>query len=456
MRRQVISGPAQRRKAAGYSRLCTKTGFATANMLNRRAGFAGAPRIAPAASNATGAERNRGCIMPFATLAGPVFHLHPMGRLANLMIEYMVALRFADLVPGCRISNISIPEWGIDHPPLDSFGPAVVEEREQHIDIPALAEQMRSGRIARVNWIGFGQRMENFLPAARYQDVFRTPFSQKLGYGPEYLVCPIRAEDILHAPHPDYVLTPVEFYRDIVELTGLQPVFIGQTQPNPYMDRIRATFPNAIVRPHDPDPLIEFETIRQSRNLVIGVSTFNWLAAWLSRSDTTIYLAVSGLYNPMQKRDVDLLPFGDPRYRFFLFPINYAVDVQHHAEAHRRLAPYWRQMSHAALRRQFSEAPRFPRDIEQALSVFDEDYYLTINADVAAVAQQHGRSFARSHFTHHGISEGRSALRFDPVWYAAEYPLAAFEVAQGDYAGFEHHYAAIGRARGYRPYPPGA
>ena len=221
--------------------------------------------------------------MPFATLAGPVFHLHPMGRLANLMIEYMVALRFADLVPGCRISNISIPEWGIDHPPLDSFGPAVVEEREQHIDIPALAEQMRSGRIARVNWIGFGQRMENFLPAARYQDVFRTPFSQKLGYGPEYLVCPIRAEDILHAPHPDYVLTPVEFYRDIVELTGLQPVFIGQTQPNPYMDRIRATFPNAIVLPHDPDPLIEFETIRQSRNLVIGVSTFNWLAAWLTR-----------------------------------------------------------------------------------------------------------------------------------------------------------------------------
>ncbi|MEA2769471.1 MAG: hypothetical protein QOD93_2433, partial [Acetobacteraceae bacterium] len=53
-----------------------------------------------------------------------------------------------------------------------------------------------------------------------------------------------------------------------------------------------------------------------------------------------------------------------------------------------------------------------------------------------------------------GFAERRSPIRLDPVWYASEYPLAAFEVAQGDYAEFAHHYMAIGKARGYRPYPP--
>lgn len=98
-----------------------------------------------------------------------------------------------------------------------------------------------------------------------------------MGYGAEYLVCPVRAEDVLHDPHPDYALTPVEFYQDVVAGTGLTPVFIGQTHPNIDMDRIRAAFPRAIVREPRANPLVDFETIRQSRNLVVGVSTFSWL-----------------------------------------------------------------------------------------------------------------------------------------------------------------------------------
>jgi hypothetical protein len=394
--------------------------------------------------------------MEAGSMDGPVFHLNPAGRLANQMIEYMVAFKFAYMVRDCRISNISIPAWGIDHPPIDSSGPVAVEEREQHINLTELAEKVWSGQIRRVEWTGFGQRMENFLPPERYQDIFISPFTEPMGYGPEYLVCPIRAEDILHGPHPDYVLTPVEFYRDIAEMTGLTPVFIGQTHPNPYMDRIRAAFPNAIVRAHNPDPLVEFETIRQSRNLVIGVSTFNWLAAWLSRSADNIYLAVSGLYNPMQNANVDLLPFGDQRFKFFLFPINYAVTFDRYAEVHRRIAPYWRQMAHGTLRQQFAAAPRFARDPQEALALFDEAFYLAINKDVAAVGaeQNMGPGFGRAHYTHHGFYERRSPMRFDRTWYSGQYPLAAFEVAQGDYADFEHHYAAIGKARGYRAFPP--
>ena len=386
-------------------------------------------------------------------MVGSVFHLQPMGRLGNLMIEYMVALKFADMVRDCRLSNISIPDWNIDHPALDSSGPAAVEQREQHIDLPTLANLVCSGQINRVEWTGFGQRMENFLSPDRYQNVFRSPFGAAMGFGPEYLVCPIRAEDVLNGPNPDYTLTPMEFYRDIVAMTGLRPVFIGQTGPNAYMERIRATFPDAIYRPPQQHPLVDFETIRQSRHLAIGVSTYSWLAAWLSRTADSVHLAVNGLFNPMQKPEVDLLPLGDARFRFWLFPINYAVPLGRHAELHRRIAPYWRLMSHAALRQQFAAAPRFPRDLDQALAVFDEAFYLETNADVAAVGQTLGPGFARAHYARHGFQERRLPMRLDPVWYASEYPLAGFEVAQGDYAEFAHHYMAVGKARGYRAFP---
>jgi hypothetical protein len=333
-------------------------------------------------------------------MPGAVFHLEPMGRLANLMIEYMVALKFADMTGDCRISNISIPAWGIRHDPLESPGPVAVARQEQHIDLPGLAAQVESGQIRRVEWTGFGQRLENFLPPERYQEVF-----------------------------------------------------IGQTHANPYMDRLREAFPNAIYRQPQDDPLVDFETIRQSRHVAIGVSTYSWLAAWLSRSAETIYLTVNGLFNPMQKPQVNLLPFGDDRFRFFLFPINYAVRLEHYAEVHRRIAPYWRQVSHAALRRQFADAPRFERTLNDALAVFDEAFYLETNADVAAIATIHGPGFGRTHYINHGFAERRLPMRLDPVWYASEYPLAGFEVAQGDYAEFAHHYMAIGKDRGYLTTP---
>jgi hypothetical protein len=150
----------------------------------------------------------------------------------------------------------------------------------------------------------------------------------------------------------------------------------------------------------------------------------------------------------------DLLPYGDARFRFFLFPINYAVPVHRHAEVHRAMAPYWRQMPHDALRLQFAGAPRFERRLSDFVAVFDEAAYLAANSDVAAAAQHNGPGFGRTHYLSHGFAERRVAMRLDAAWYASQYPLAAFEVAQGDYAEFAHHYISVGRARGYRPEPP--
>jgi hypothetical protein len=374
--------------------------------------------------------------------------------MANRMIEYMAALKFVSQVPGCRLSNISLPEWGIEIPAVDSPGPVAVARDEQHLDIPRLSAAMRSGEIARVEWAGYGQRMENFLPREAYRDVFVAPSNLKVGFGHEYLVCHIRAGEILDDTSPDYPLTPVEFYADLVAETGLKPVFMGQTARNAYTDRIRDRFPHALFLDTQ-DVVTDFETIRRSKNVVVGIGTFAWLAAWLSTEADTVFMAVNGIVNPMQRPVVDLVPYGDNRYRFYLFPINYAVDLDRHAAVHRGIAPYWRHVTHDALRTQVRNAPRFERSLDAHLAVFDEAHYRAAYGDIDDAINAGWLRSGRDHYALYGFLERQFPFPLDKRWYAAAYPMAGFEVAQGDYTDFAHHYLAVGKARGYRPLPLG-
>jgi hypothetical protein len=383
----------------------------------------------------------------------PVFHLRPLGMLANQMIEYMVALNFASQVPGCRISNISLPQWGIEHPAIASPGPTVAIDHRQPIDLPALVRAVREDGVRRIEWSGYGQRLENFLPRERYLETFVAPSSSSArpGFGPEFLVCPVRAGDIVDGAYCDYPLTPIEFYQEIVGLTGLHPVFLGQTDPNAYTDRLRRHFPNAFFLP-SAGAVGDFQMIRGSKNIVVGVSTFIWLAAWLSQADA-IFMPANGLFNPMQQHSVALLPFGDPRYRFWLFPFNGGVKLDRHAAYHRRLAPLWRLMPHAALQRLTEAAPRQPRSLDAMLSVFDEAFYLADNPDVAAAVHVGQFRNGEHHYRLNGYREQRPPLAFATYWYAEQYMSAAIEVGQGDYDDMLHHYALVGRHRGYRPWP---
>ncbi len=46
-------------------------------------------------------------------MSRPVFSVDPHGRLANQMIQYLVALKFVDLLGGdCDISGVKLPAWG--------------------------------------------------------------------------------------------------------------------------------------------------------------------------------------------------------------------------------------------------------------------------------------------------------------------------------------------------------
>ena len=91
-------------------------------------------------------------------------------------------------------------------------------------------------------------------------------------------------------------------------------------------------------------------------------------AAWLSHADR-IFMAVTGLMNPMQYHLVDLLPFGDPRYRFYLIPdqlLRAAGASCGRASPASRRSGDWCRMRQLP-RRMFQEAPRFdPLDREDA------------------------------------------------------------------------------------------
>jgi hypothetical protein len=137
---------------------------------------------------------------------------------------------------------------------------------------------------------------------------------------PDELVIHIRAGDLLGAPHPDYNLVPISYYRGLIERTGLRPVFVGQTRSSFYADALRASFPEAryLSGNHWID---DFQTTRNAHNIAIAVSSFGWLAAWLSTTAKKIYVPQLGLFNPEQRPDVDLVSKTDQRYVYHRFPV---------------------------------------------------------------------------------------------------------------------------------------
>lgn len=383
--------------------------------------------------------------------AGPIFHVEPRRGLGARMIQYLVALRFRSLAPGARISNASMPEWGIDHPPLPPEG--ATETLEHRIDLPELAGRVRGGAVRRVVLRGHGQRLANLPALDLCRAAFRPAIASPVRFDERHLVCHVRAGKRIYGHgDPSHVLTPVEFYDDVIRQTGLIPVFVGQTAPNDYTHRLRQHFPHARFL-ETGDAVQDFEILRGARTIAIGVSVFAWLAAWLSHADR-IFMAVSGFLNPMQDRFVDLLPFDDPRYRFHLFPVNFAVPVERHAALHARIAPFGRQVPAALLQRMMREAPRFEPSPGQVLEVFDHAWYLKTNRDVAAVYGEDAETGAFIHYLTSGRHERRLPFDLSFAWYAGMYPKAAMEVSQGDYRDLAQHYAAVGRARGHRPSQP--
>jgi hypothetical protein len=376
----------------------------------------------------------------------PVIHISTMGKLGNQMIQFAIAHALAARSGNVRFSNVDLPAWGIQHPPIAGDFPVSETVTAQTVPLDRLSRALASGALPRVVIQTYGQRMENLLPPQAYAAIFpANPDAEATG--PDELLINIRQGDILDGHHPDYVLIPPDFYDFLIETTGLRPVFLGQLEESPYMRTLRARFPEARFLPSQ-GPAQDFERIRAARNIVPAISTFSWLASWLSDADR-IFLPVLGLLNPAQNRAVNLLPLDDARYSFFQFPLSYGCRVAQHASAHVALRGLWRGMPAGKLEVMLARCPP-PRQKALYLRAFDEPFYRATHADVAqAIADDHLPS-GRHHYQAAGFDEGRVCFGMDRAWYCRTYPIAAVEIAQGEFWDPEHHYLEAGVDRGYR------
>lgn len=348
------------------------------------------------------------------------------GNLANKLLQYMGALTIASRIEGCEIVGVQVPEWGIDIPDdtqdqlfLDNIDLWAWDPFRPHLqELAELGNRSGSLRIMMADHL---QRMEFLLNRPSYEHLF--PRRPPAGYQPtaDDLVINIRSAEIL-AGVPHYPLLPTAFFEDLIARTGLNPVFVGQLQPSDYLRQLRDRFPNALYI-DSRGAAADFELIRSAANIVVAVSTFSWLAAWLSEAKT-IFLPLNGFYNPAQHPEIDLLPVDDIRYRFFLFPLNYGMPERESLLHHERMKGRWKEISRNQVALLKSSAPflRVPRE-----------------TSYSGLPSRSARA---------------SLIAFDPVWYAHEYLDAAMEISEGWFEDPLHHYLDVGRLRGYLPTRP--
>ena len=247
---------------------------------------------------------------------GPVIHLRATGGLGNRMFECLFAHRLLAELPGAVLTGDPLPEWGIRHPAIPLPRPSVSIEGHRP-ELLRLVALVRAGLLRGIETNCLACRMELLPPLALARALFpATP--APVSHGPDTLLINIRAAEILGPAHKDYRPLPVAHYEHLIASTGLRPVFMGQLGDDPYTAALRARFPAAGFE-ESRGPMADFATLRAARHLVLPVSTFSWLAAWLSEAET-IHLPLAGLFHAHRRPEVNLVPLDDPRYRFHLFP----------------------------------------------------------------------------------------------------------------------------------------
>jgi hypothetical protein len=385
-----------------------------------------------------------------------IIHIVPTGNFGNRALQYFAAAGIQSHAPGAKIQNIELPEAGINQPAPAPDPQNSVATGRGWLDIAGFADCLARGVIETIRIEDYPYHLQNFPPRAAARNLIPPlPGGQNAtGFGPNDLVCSIRGAEILRAIHPDYLVLPPAYYQMLARRTGKNLVFFGQIGDDPYSASLRRAFPAAAFiqsggLEHD------FETLRRSVHIAPSVSTFAWLAAWLSHANK-IYLPVCGFFNPVQHAEQLFLPLDDESYEYTLFPYAKATDVWAHTARfflqQEVLAQGMRPVMPDELLQIITRMRAFHPRLPYAAG-FDPDFYLTQYADVRAAVADGSQPSALHHYVHAGFAEKRLPLALDSGFYASTYPDAALAIAEGHYADPLHHYQAVGFAKGYRPLP---
>lgn len=245
---------------------------------------------------------------------------HGSSRLGNQMIRYMNALAIGAQCDDLDLYAYDMPEWGLAKPLRVGFPFAPLLLRGQSCPFEFAVRLARAGLVNSMQLAAIRMDTNWLLPVEKAREVFVAATEADLaGYDDGHLVVNVRGGEILDGKHKHYGPIPITYYDRLVEETGLTPVFMGQIGDDYYGSLLKSRYPGAIIHTSK-GPMGDFQTIRNSKNIVVSISTFSWMAAWLSRADR-IFMPLLGLFNPQQRPDVALTPLDDPRFIYDLFPV---------------------------------------------------------------------------------------------------------------------------------------
>jgi hypothetical protein len=313
--------------------------------------------------------------------------------------------------------NVSLPEWGLifDHA-LHEQAVAVPTQSVWLSDADATTLEEIAARIEAsgkptILFEGFNQRFALLREVAFYRSLYPLQELDIPPFADDEIVLNIRAGELLTAPASWYPLVPPRFYKALIDRTGYRPVLLGQLDDSAYMREILRLLPQARLLP-SAGAMTDFNRLRHARRLCIAVSTFSWLAGWLSQAEEVHYPVLGFLHPFCMPRGtgnaggVDLTPVGDERYRFHMFPLLNAAPETEYLDFTARLTPLSLPVS------------------------------ATFMASLSVGARQ-----VRTPF------EGIAAAG---AWYLKTYPEAAWSIALGQYESAQQHYEMLGAQHRYQ------
>lgn len=346
-----------------------------------------------------------------------IISISPLGNVGNRMLAYMAAVTLGHMIGEDVTYNCHLPEWGMSfdgklHAEIlqDTVGTFLARDKDA-TSIAELHHGVLSSAKTAIAFEGYFARVALFRDPDFFRSVFPLSQDDDISFSNDDLVINIRAGEIRNGVSW-YPLVPVSFYKKLIETTGQSAVFLGQLDDCDYVREIRNAFPDARMIP-SAGAMADFNRLRYAKHICLGVSTFSWLAAWLSNA-RQIHYPLLGFLHPACFKigthdlgGIDLAPADDPRYRFHLFPIIRGAPERQYLRFVAGISPISKEV---------------PRSLV---------HFLKANKPILPVV---------------GTEEA-----FDEQWYLRTYIDAAWEISEGWYFDAGHHYAEVGRLRGYLP-----
>ncbi len=382
------------------------------------------------------------------------------GNPGNIAMMYMAALTLRRTLGYGELINVSIPIFDVELADRRLDGMIGLHDTMRAnlasrglLPFQAYKRIIDSSTAGFLSMEGFCQHVGNFTPRSEinYDEVLRLDDQSEHGQEDE-IVISIRGGEVFDAIHKDYTMVPIDFYKFLARKTGLKPLFFGQLGNNPYCDDLRHHFPDASFIPGI-SARFDFNFLRRSVHIVPSVSTFSWLAAWLSDAKR-IYLPLTGLINPNQHRGAFLVPRDDERYEFYLFPNNYALNVQRYRDYLDPIAGLWTRLSAAVLEQICATRSMTEKSLDAYLRIFNEREYLAMYPEKSSLHERFGICGLVNDYVNDGFSRGLLPCKLDVSWYTRTYPRAALDVASNVYHDEVHHYAEVGHNMGFLSSPP--